>query len=107
MLRRQAVAALLGLGAGPLASASKNLATLIGSIPGAALLIDAHTRQLNAVYAQDLAGALLAPPGSAIKPFTIQALLQAGKIRTDEAFHCPGNRKRPMNPSSQLFHHAG
>jgi cell division protein FtsI/penicillin-binding protein 2 len=91
MLRRQAVAVLLGAGARTIACAPKNLASLIGAIPGTALLVDVRTRQIIAVHAPDLAGALLVPPGSAIKPFTLQALLQAGKIKTDEAFPCPGN----------------
>jgi cell division protein FtsI/penicillin-binding protein 2 len=74
-----------------MAGAPKKLASLIGAIPGAALLVDVRTRRLIAVHAPDLAGALLVPPGSAIKPFTLQALLQAGRIKTDEAFSCTGN----------------
>jgi len=91
MLRRQAVTLLLGASVRTIAGAPKSLASLVGAVPGAALLIDVRTRQLIAVHAPDLAGALLVPPGSVIKPFTLQALLQAGKIKTDEAFPCPGN----------------
>ena len=90
MLRRDAVAVLLGAGARGLAGASKRLEEVVGDIPGAALLVDVKTRRLIAVHAPDLAGALLVPPGSVIKPFTIEALLQAGKIRDDEAFPCSG-----------------
>jgi len=91
MLRRQAITLLLGAGARTIAGAPKNLDSLIGAVSGAALLVDVSTRQLIAVHAPDLAGALLVPPGSAIKPFTLQALLRAGKIKTDESFPCPGN----------------
>jgi cell division protein FtsI/penicillin-binding protein 2 len=77
------------VGAGALAS--KTLKDVIGDIPGTALLVDVPARKLIAVHAPSLAAGLLVPPGSAIKPFTLDALLQAGKIRSDEAFPCPHN----------------
>lgn len=68
----------------------KRLDQVIGDIPGAALLVDVRTRALIAVHGADIAGGLLVPPGSAIKPFTIEALLRSGKLRTGETFACPG-----------------
>jgi len=91
MLRRQAVAMLLGGGARALAGTRKSLDRLIGAIPGAALLVDVRTRRLIAAYGSDVAGALPEPPGSTLKPFTLQALLRAGKLGAEEAFPCPGN----------------
>jgi cell division protein FtsI/penicillin-binding protein 2 len=90
MLRRQAVAVLLGAAARTLAESRKSLAGIVGDIPGAALLVDVRTRRLITVYGAPAAGALLAPPGSTVKPFTLQSLLQAGKLNADEAFSCPG-----------------
>jgi hypothetical protein len=88
MTRREAAAVLVGARA--LAGPRKRLAQVIGDIPGAALLVDVRSRRLIAVHAPDLAGALLVPPGSAIKPFTVEALLQGGKVRADDKFACPG-----------------
>ena len=88
MTRRSAAALLLGAGAW--ARPRKRLDQVIGDVPGAALLIDVRTRELLAVHGADLASALLAPPGSAIKPFTIEALLRGGKLREGETFACPG-----------------
>ncbi len=88
MTRRSATALLLGTRAW--AGPRKPLDQVIGDIPGAALLVDVRTRALLAVHGADLAGALLVPPGSAIKPFTIEALLRGGKLRERETFACPG-----------------
>jgi cell division protein FtsI/penicillin-binding protein 2 len=90
MTRRHAAALLLGAGARGLAAAPKKLGPVIGDIPGAALLVDVRTRALIAVHGADLAGGLLVPPGSAIKPFTIEALSRGGKLRDGEVFACPG-----------------
>lgn len=87
--RREAIASLAGLRV--LAGSTRSLREIIGDIPGTGLLVDVRSRGLIAVHAPEVAGALLAPPGSAIKPFTLEALLQAGKLRADEAFPCPGN----------------
>jgi len=88
MTRRSAAALLLGARAW--ASPAKRLDRVIGEIPGAALLVDVPARALIAVHGADVAGALLAPPGSAIKPFTIDALLGGGKLRERDTFACPG-----------------
>lgn len=73
-----------------LAGPPKKLAPFIGDIPGAALLVDVRTRALLAVHGAERAAALLVPPGSAIKPFTIEALLRGGKLRDGDALACPG-----------------
>jgi cell division protein FtsI/penicillin-binding protein 2 len=90
MTRRDAAALLLGAGARARAASPKSLDQVIGDIPGAALLVDVRTRALIAVHGPELAGALLVPPGSAIKPFTIEALLRGGKLKAGEQYACPG-----------------
>jgi cell division protein FtsI/penicillin-binding protein 2 len=90
MTRRDAAALLLSPAACAFASSPARLDAFIGDIPGAALLVDVRTRALIAVHHADLAGGLLVPPGSAIKPFTLEALLRSGKMRADERFPCPG-----------------
>src|SRR5580692_6198776 len=88
MTRRSATALLLGARAW--AGPRKPLDQVIGDIPGAALLVDVRTLTLLAVHGADLAGALLVPPGSAIKPFTVEALFRGGKLKEGETFACPG-----------------
>jgi penicillin-binding protein A len=89
MTRRQA-ALLVGAAVRAWSGPRKNIDQLVGDIPGAALLVDVRTRALLAVHRADLAGALLVPPGSAIKPFTIEALLRGGKLKDGETLLCPG-----------------
>ena len=88
MLRRDAVTALLA-GAVPL-RAQKNLVDLVADPHAAVLLVDIPTRQLIGVHGADLAAAALLPPGSVIKPFTLAALMDTGKLRPDDTFNCPG-----------------
>jgi len=57
---------------------------------GTAILIDVEKRRPVAVHAPELAGRLLVPPGSTVKPFVIAALMEAGKLRPVESFRCPG-----------------
>jgi cell division protein FtsI/penicillin-binding protein 2 len=102
MTRRTASALLFGAGARLLAASRQRLDQVIGDIPGAALLVDVRTRALLAVHGPETAGALLVPPGSAIKPFTIEALLRGGKLSAGEAYACPGTLligERPFNCS--------
>lgn len=81
---------LAGAGVKVWAGPAKRLEGLVGDIPGAALLVDVGTRRLIAVHGAAVAGAFAAPPGSAAKPFTIEALLGSGKLRAEDAFPCPG-----------------
>jgi penicillin-binding protein 2 len=57
---------------------------------GTALLLDVRTRTLLAAHNGPAAGAMLAPPGSAIKPFVLAELLRADKIKSNESYPCPG-----------------
>jgi penicillin-binding protein 2 len=88
MLRRRAIAALLS-GTIP-ARAQKSLSDLAGNVHAAALLIDVPTRRLLAIHGAPLAASALLPPGSALKPFSLAALLEAGKLRPEDSFPCPG-----------------
>jgi len=60
-------------------------------IPGAALLVNVRTKRVLSVHRREVAGRMLVPPGSAIKPFAIQALLEGGKLRASDSFVCPRN----------------
>src|SRR5579859_3917269 len=82
MRRRDAMTALLA-GALPLRAQVDDSHT-------AALLVDVQTRKLIAAHAPELAASALLPPGSTIKPFALAALMEAGKLRPEDTFHCPG-----------------
>jgi penicillin-binding protein 2 len=88
MLRRHAITTLLST-ALPL-RAQNSLTHLVADPHAAALLIDVPTRRLLAVHGAGLAAATLLPPGSTIKPFALAALMDTGKLRPDDTFHCPG-----------------
>jgi cell division protein FtsI/penicillin-binding protein 2 len=90
MTRRHAAAVLLSAGARAWSAVPKRLDSAMGDAVGSALLVDVHTRALIAVHRPDRAALLLLPPGSAIKPFIIEALLRGGKLREGETFPCPG-----------------
>jgi cell division protein FtsI/penicillin-binding protein 2 len=73
-----------------LAAAQDRLASCFGDAHGTAILIDTATRRRVAVHAPELAGRLLVPPGSTVKPFVIAALLESGKLRSGDSYRCPG-----------------
>jgi penicillin-binding protein 2 len=85
MLRRDALAALLGAGVRAFARNEP----LLGAARGAALLLDLRKRRLIAAEGSDLARRGLIPPGSTLKPLTLCALLDAGKIAARDRFPCP------------------
>ena len=92
MLRRHAITALLA-GARPIfsqAPAPQNLDGLVSDPHAAALLVDVRSRRLIAVHGAPLAAGALLPPGSTMKPFALAALLEAGKLRPEDTFNCPG-----------------
>ncbi len=60
--------------------------------PGTAVVVDVATGKVLAAYHLDVAARRLALPGSAIKPFTLLALLQADKVNEQTALMC----KRPL-----------
>ena len=55
---------------------------------GAAVVADVHSGHILAAYHLDVAAHRVAHPGSAIKPFTLLALLQAGKLEGQTALMC-------------------
>ena len=59
---------------------------------GTAVVIDVASGKLLAAYHPDAAARRVALPGSAIKPFTLLALLESGKINGQTALMC----RRPL-----------
>jgi cell division protein FtsI/penicillin-binding protein 2 len=59
---------------------------------GAAVVLDVHTGRVLAAYHADVAARRVVHPGSSIKPFTLLALLEAGKVDANTALVC----KRPL-----------
>lgn len=58
---------------------------------GTAVLIDVTSGKVLGAYHPEVAGRRLAFPGSAVKPFTLMALLDSGKLKPDEKFLCRRN----------------
>jgi cell division protein FtsI/penicillin-binding protein 2 len=56
---------------------------------GTAVILDVDTGRLLASSSLDIAARRLAAPGSAIKPFTLLALLRTAQFDPGEAFVCP------------------
>jgi cell division protein FtsI/penicillin-binding protein 2 len=89
MLRRQAISLLLG-SVPTLASRSiGGLDRFLEPSRGCAFLLDIRTRRILAANSNPLAGKILLPPGSTLKPFTLLSLLGTGKLRPDASFLCP------------------
>jgi len=59
---------------------------------GAAVVLDVQSGHVLAIYHADVAARRMARPGSSIKPFTLLALLEAGKVDAHTALVC----KRPL-----------
>ncbi len=55
---------------------------------GAAVVLDVHSDRVLATYHLDVAARRLVHPGSSIKPFTLLALLQAGKVDEQTSLMC-------------------
>ncbi|HXN46763.1 MAG TPA: penicillin-binding transpeptidase domain-containing protein [Bryobacteraceae bacterium] len=87
MSRREALVTLLAAG---MPATARGAVKLLGGASGAALLLDVRTRRLVGVEGSDLARRALIPPGSTLKPFSLQALLEAGKLDPRAQFPCPG-----------------
>lgn len=64
---------------------------LLGAVynPAVAIVLDLRTKKVIETQRPDLASRWLLPPGSTIKPLTLTALLESGKLRSDEKFPCP------------------
>src|SRR5713226_900782 len=56
---------------------------------GAAVALDVETGQVLASYHMDVAARRLVPPGSAVKPFTLMALMEAGLVEEETSLFCP------------------
>lgn len=54
------------------------------------LLLDIASRRLIAAEGMNLARRWVVPPGSAIKPFTLLALVANGGLRPNDSIDCPG-----------------
>ncbi len=59
---------------------------------GSAVVLDVHSGRIIAAYHLDVAARRVVHPGSSIKPFTLLALLEAGKLDAHTALVC----KRPL-----------
>ena len=55
---------------------------------GSAVVLDVHSGKVLASYRLNVAARRLVPPGSAIKPFTLMALLKAGVVNEHTALMC-------------------
>src|SRR5438876_1001480 len=89
MLRRTAIAALIG-GSRMAAHRMAPLDRYLGDAGGTALLLDFRTCQLIAAARTDLACEWLVPPGSTLKPFSLSALMDTGKLADTDQLPCPG-----------------
>jgi cell division protein FtsI/penicillin-binding protein 2 len=80
------------LGAAPWLSARSHdsLAPMFRDAAGTAVVLDAQNTRVLAVHRPDVAADWLVRPGSTLKPFTIYALLEAGKLLPTDRFLCPG-----------------
>jgi peptidoglycan glycosyltransferase len=85
------------------AGAVGSLDTLLGSPLAAAVLVDIPSRRLIASGGSALARRLLQPPGSTLKPFVLAALIESGRLKPMELFHCPG-RLRIRDRSFDCVH---
>ena len=63
-------------------------ALLMPAPPPAAVLLDVRTGRV--LTFSNRAKTWLAPPGSTLKPFSVLALLESGKLTTNEAYPCQG-----------------
>ena len=70
----------------------KALSQTMAGQRGAAVVLDVQTGGVLATYHPDVAARRAVHPGSSIKPFTLLALLQAGKVDANTALVC----KRPL-----------
>src|ERR1035437_9827221 len=90
MLRRHAIAGMLAAGAGTTGVAwAKGMDRFFDGARGVSVLVDRKTRRLIAAHAPELAGGVVAPPGSTLKPLVLNALLERGQLRAGDSFPCP------------------
>ena len=85
MLHRRAALGLM-LGGGMYARAA--LDRFFADAHGAAVLFDIRTRTVVAAHRREIVDRWLIPPGSTMKPLSLWALLDAGKLRAGERWPC-------------------
>ncbi len=90
MLRRHALATLFAATPWDRRSSfvvchSQPIAPLFDGAHGGVVLLDRKTRRVLAAHTPHLSG----PPGSTLKPFVLQTLIERGRLRPDESFPCP------------------
>jgi len=64
------------------------LTRAMGTQRGAAIVLDVHSGRILASSHLDVAARRVAAPGSSIKPFTLLALLESGKVNQQTALVC-------------------
>jgi cell division protein FtsI/penicillin-binding protein 2 len=83
------------ISAATVAAAPAHLQSKIDAImyggKGTAVLLDVRSNKIIAAYHPDVAARTLALPGSAVKPFTLLALIDSGKLKPEEKFLCRRN----------------
>jgi len=76
--------------AGSVTWASRALPAAAEQFAGAALLMRLRDRKMLLERNAVLANRWIVPPGSTIKPFSLLALVESGKLQARETFLCPG-----------------
>lgn len=89
MSRRNAVAVFLASCTRSAWASSRDLDQYLPSPRATAVLLDISKRSLIAAGHADAAARALEPPGSAVKPLVLAALLESGRLKPDETFLCP------------------
>jgi len=84
MLTRRAALALL---VPPVARGA--LDRYFGETRGTAVLLDLRSRRVVGVHRAEVAEQWLVPPGSTLKPLSLWALLDSGKLRASDVYTCP------------------
>jgi hypothetical protein len=90
MLRRRAISLLLGSASTLISPTIASLDRFLDRGRGCALLPDIGSQQILAASSNHLSGSILLPPGSTPKPFTLSALVAAGKLHPRTSFPWTG-----------------
>lgn len=77
--------------AGAQSHLNSDIAKIMQGRRGTAVVLDLKNDKVVAAYHPNVAARRLALPGSAVKTFTLLALIQSGKLRSDEKFLCRRN----------------
>ena len=75
-------------GSGLRAKLQRAVARSMAGRSGTAVVLDVDSGEILAQYRMDFAARRLIPPGSALKPFTLLALLESGKLDAEAAIVC-------------------